>query len=366
MKPSFPFRNLVPTFFSGLLDDPILLLRIRPTGHHLMFDCGQVHHLAKRTFTHLDAIFISHAHMDHWMGIDSVVRQLIAADKTVDIYGPPGIADKFEHRLRGYDWNLAEDYWSSFRVHEIYPQRLDRTLFSGPDSFDRIPLDPSTREGEVVYGNKYLEVCADSCDHRVESVIYRINERPVYLIDDTKLDELKLKPGAWLGKLKSCFLHQRDFPAELKLTQIDGEDEREIVVSDVPGLVRKLSKPQTSHSIGYISDTGFTPENKEKILRLMQDVDLLICECTFLREAKDRARTSWHLCTDDVNELLAALQPAYFLPMHLSRSYSRRSEELYRELKPPERTCLLKLPLQLTPRPLLANEIKWQEYSEDE
>lgn len=59
MKIRFPFHNLVPTCFSGLLDDPLLLLRMRPNGHHLLFDCGQIHHLAKRTFTHLDTIFLS-------------------------------------------------------------------------------------------------------------------------------------------------------------------------------------------------------------------------------------------------------------------------------------------------------------------
>ena len=162
----FPYRNLIPTFFAGLIDDPILLLRTRPNGRHLMFDCGQVHHLAKRTFTNLEAIFISHAHMDHWMGIDSVVRQLIAAGKTVDIFGGPGLADKFEHKLSGYDWNLAEDYWSSFRVHEIYPEYIRCALFSGADSFIRKALEPEERTDSSIYRNDYLEVHSAACDHR--------------------------------------------------------------------------------------------------------------------------------------------------------------------------------------------------------
>ena len=186
------------------------------------------------------------------------------------------------------------------------------------------------------------------------------------MVDPEKLKQLQLQPGPWLGELKRCFLQQREFPSEVKVLKGEKGDEREIHVRDVDGLVEQISKPQTTHSIGYISDIGFAAENREKIYRLMQGVDLLVCECTFLREAKGRARSSWHLCTEDVNQLLAELQPTFFLPMHLSRSYSRRADELYRELKPPMGTTLLQLPLQLTPRPLLANEVNWQAFSPKE
>lgn len=327
-----------------------------------MFDCGQIHHLAKRTFTHLDAIFISHAHMDHWMGVDSVVRQLIAAGKAVDIYGGPGLAAKFEHKLNGYDWNLAEDYWSSFRVHEVYPDRMTCDLFSGAESFKRKTLHYSERSDHVIYENDYLKVSADSCDHRVDSLIFRIDERPTYRIDQHKLEEMGLLPGPWLGTLKQCFLHGRKLPDALKVLQSRGNEIQEIEVEDTQKLIDMLLKPQETHSCGYISDIGFSRENQEKIFHLMRGVDLLICECTFLREAKERARAAWHLCTDDVNELLDELKPQFFLPMHLSRSYSRRSEDLYGELEAPPQTRILQVPLQLTPRPLVADEVEWREY----
>lgn len=358
----FPFRHLVPTFFAGLIDDPLLLLRTRADGRHLMFDCGQVHHLAKRTFTNLEAIFISHAHMDHWMGIDSVVRQLIAAGKTVDIFGAPGIIDKFEHKLRGYDWNLAEDYWSCFRVHDVDSDRIRSALFDGADSFIRNPLGEQSRDGLTIFQNDFVEVLSDSCDHRIASLIFRINERPSFSIDRQKLAEMKLVPGRWLADLKRCYLHQQDIPEELTLIRKDSGEEREVRVRDVKQLVADLIRPKRQQAIGYISDIGYTTSNRQRIVSLLKGVDLLCCECTFLKEAKDRARTSWHLCTDDVNELLSELKPKFFLPMHLSRSYSRRSADLYRELEPPPETQVLELPLQRTPRPLIADEVHWKAY----
>ena len=71
MPRRLPFRCIEPYFFAGLLDDPVLLLKVRPLGRSLLFDCGRIHHLAKRVIRNLDAVFISHAHMDHFMGVDS-------------------------------------------------------------------------------------------------------------------------------------------------------------------------------------------------------------------------------------------------------------------------------------------------------
>lgn len=356
MKPDFPFHRLVPTFFAGLLDDPLLLLRTRPDGRHLLFDCGQLQHLAKRIFTRLDAVFISHAHMDHWMGMDTVIRQLIAADRTLDIYGGPGLADKFEHKLRAYDWNLAEDYWSSFRVHEIGGDGVSCDLFSGAESFLRRSLPAGQDSGWKIYENDYLEVLARSCDHRMPSLVFRVNERPPYRIDPRRIEELGLLPGAWLGELKHCFLRRLDYPERLV---VPGRDGHNVVVSDVAALSAKLLEPRPGHAIGYVSDIGFTPDNRNTLNELLHGVDLLVCECTFLAEAEARARASSHLCTADLNRLMNELRPGYVLPMHLSRSYSRRSEELYHELVPPSGTEILRLPLQLTPRPLLADEVEW-------
>ena len=360
MKVHFPFRNLEPTFFAGLLDDPVLLLRTRSSGRHLMFDCGQVHHLAKRIFSRLDAIFISHAHMDHWMGIDSVVRQLIATARTVDIYGPRGLADRMENKLAGYDWNLVEDYWCSFRVHELAAQTISSTLFPGPQGFRRQPTEIRPRAEKPVYQTPQIEVLSEICEHRVDSLIFRVNERPSYLIDKSKLAEMGLVPGPWLRELKNYFLRPTEARTALTVPRRDEVEARVLAPEHIDDLLAELLMPQRANSIGYISDIGFNERNRGKIRSLLSGVDLLCCECTFLAAEKERARSSSHLCTLDVNQLLRDLRPAFFLPMHLSKTYSRRHGDLYRELDPPPGTTVLQLPLQVTPRPLLATEIAWR------
>src|SRR5512144_607024 len=135
MRPRSPFRYLKPTFFSGLLDDPVLYLFLRPSGRGLLFDCGQIHHLAKRVLKSVDALFISHAHMDHFMGIDTFIRNNHVSPRTIDLYGPPGIAGKTARKLAGYDWNLCEPGWCALRVHEVFPDRTATFFLPGADGF---------------------------------------------------------------------------------------------------------------------------------------------------------------------------------------------------------------------------------------
>ncbi len=365
MSVRFPFRNLEPTFFSGLLDDPILLLRVRPTGSSLLFDCGQIHQLAKRVLTSIDAIFISHGHMDHWLGIDSFTRHLHASSKVVDLFGPPGITDKLEKRLAAYDWNLAEDFWGSYRAHDVHPELIRSALLSGPQGFKRQPLAEQPRLNRLIFENAQLSVAAETCDHRVPSLIFRVTEKPAFLIDEQKLAHLQLVPGPWIRELKRRFFQEPQSTAPLPVLRLGEVGPEEHLIEDVPQLCREIGRPQPSNTIGYVSDLGFTTGNRQKICTLLKGVDLLICETTFLREGKARARESFHLCTEDVNWLLQQLRPSFFLPMHLSKTYSRRHHELYRELQPPQGTQLLQIPPHTTPRPLRPEEIQRQVYKPD-
>ena len=76
----------VPTARRGL---PALLLRAG--GERILFDCGegtQQQLLRSVGLPELDAIFVTHFHLDHWL-------DLRAREKPLTIYGPPGITQLF-------------------------------------------------------------------------------------------------------------------------------------------------------------------------------------------------------------------------------------------------------------------------------
>jgi ribonuclease Z len=351
-----PFRTIDPAFFSGLLDDPLLLLNIRPTGRAILVDCGRAHHLAKRVMKSIDALFITHAHMDHFMGIDTVIRHNHVSPRTLDLYGPPGISDKMAAKFASYDWNLTEPYWCSFKVHEIHHDRISSYNFPGPEGFPRRFSGEIPRRDKVIYRNDYLKVEADLCDHKIPVLIFRITERDSFLVDADKIEQAGLVRGPWLRELKKRHYHGH-LPGEpLNVPRLKEGKTVEEPVENSGELYERIRKDLPPSTIGYVTDIAFSDENLDKVSSLLENLTLLVCECSFLAADRDKARLSAHLCTSDVNILLDRVKPSFFLPMHLSKSYIHHSERVYDELSMPTGVTLLRLPKYLTPRPLLTYE----------
>src|SRR5215210_6710448 len=86
----------VPTARRGL---PALLLRAG--GDRLLFDCGEgtQQQLLRSAvgLPDLGAIFLSHFHLDHWLGVVGMLKtfDLRARDRPLAIYGPPGLKALF-------------------------------------------------------------------------------------------------------------------------------------------------------------------------------------------------------------------------------------------------------------------------------
>ena len=350
------FRFLEPTFFSGLIDDPCLIIRDRPIHQSILLDCGALHQVAKREMKPIRAIFVSHAHMDHFMGFDAFLRQVHASPRTVELFGPPGMAERVAARLAGYDWNLAEPYWCTLLVHEVHPEQTISAHFSGPEAFRRHELGATPRPGNLIYRHNHLEVAAEILDHGIPVLAFRVWERKVFALDGAKLAALGLVAGDWLAELKRRFFADWPKAPPLRITRSTAQGAREESVADAEVFYRQIRATPTIPSIGYLTDWGWSPENLEKVRNFMAGVDLLVGECAFLQAETHKARASRHLCTADWNILLAELHPRAFLPMHLSKTYLGRSPELYAELAPPPETKLLTLPEHLAPRPLHAHE----------
>lgn len=352
------FRFLEPTFFAGLIDDPCLIIRDRPIHQSILLDCGALHHVAKREMKPVRAIFVSHAHMDHFMGFDAFLRQVHASPRTVELFGPPGMADRVAARLAGYDWNLAEPYWCTLLVHEVHPEQMISAHFSGPEAFRRHKLGATPRPGNLIYRHNHLEVAAEILDHGIPVLAFRVWERKVFALDGTKLAALGLVAGDWLAELKRRFFADWPKAPPLRITRSTAQDAREESVADAEVFYRQIRAKPAMPSIGYLTDWGWSPENLAKVRNFMAGVDLLVGECAFLQAETHKARASRHLCTADWNILLAELRPRAFLPMHLSKTYLRRSPELYAELAPAPETQVLTLPEHLAPRPLHAHEAR--------
>ena len=351
------FRYLQPSFFAGLLDDPVLYIQVRPTGRGLLFDCGQLHHLAKRVLRSVDALFVSHAHMDHLIGFDHLLRHVHVAPRSIAVYGPPGIAERLGHKLAGYDWNLTEDNWCSFALHEVHGQRIEQFACPGSQGYKVFHVQTLPRPDRVIYRTRHLSVAAELCDHKIPVLIFRINEAPAFLVDRQRLRVAGLLPGPWLKELKRRFHDNFRDPAPLEVWRDGGAGQPGKDNIDAAVLYRSIRRDVPPAGIGYLSDLGMTPADLDTVSRLMHGVTLLVSECTFLADDRDKARSSALLCSTDLNRICHEVRPELLLPMHLSKTYIGSVQRLYAELDMPPGTRLLQLPDYMTPRPLLPGEL---------
>jgi ribonuclease Z len=83
----------VPTARRGL---PAVL--VRRGGDQLLFDCGegtQRQLLRSVGLADLDAVFLTHFHTDHWLGLPGMLKtfELRARERPLAVYGPPGLND---------------------------------------------------------------------------------------------------------------------------------------------------------------------------------------------------------------------------------------------------------------------------------
>ncbi len=102
MNPSFSTYLVNPPF-----GDPGLYVEIRWARRALLFDLGDNTALSPTRLLRAMDVFVSHTHMDHFIGFDRLLRIALGRGKTLRLYGPPGLIANIDGKLRGYTWNLA-------------------------------------------------------------------------------------------------------------------------------------------------------------------------------------------------------------------------------------------------------------------
>src|SRR5215217_2969029 len=128
-----------PSFSSYLINDvfgdPGVYVDIRWSKRALLFDLGHNDALGPTRLLRATDIFISHTHMDHFIGFDRVLRIALGRGKTLRLYGPPGLIGNVAGKLRGYTWNLVDGYPLTIEAHEFRGPESRTAVFRASDGF---------------------------------------------------------------------------------------------------------------------------------------------------------------------------------------------------------------------------------------
>jgi ribonuclease Z len=317
-----------PRLVNGPFGDPALYVHLAHRGQALLFDCGDLHALTVRELLKIRAVFVSHAHIDHLVGFDGLLRAFLYRDYDLHLYGPPGIIEQLRGRLSGYTWNLTAGYPFCLTVHEWFGERVQQATFRAHEGF-RLEMGPSLpcREG-LIYETPYCRVRTAALDHgNIPSLAFVLEEPLHVAIHRDALDRCGYLPGPWLTKLKDCLFRNAVPETTLEVPMASGKN----VFLPLSRLVAEIAAIESGMKICYVTDVSPSPGNLETIRILAHRSHLLVIEAVFAHREFDRALQRNHLTARLAGRLARQAEVGRLQVFHHSPRYQHDPRKLAEE-----------------------------------
>jgi len=328
MKPLFH-----PHLVNDPFDDPALYIDFLFQKRAVLFDLGDLHLLPPRKILRVSHVFVSHTHMDHFNGFDRMVRILLARDKRLHLYGPPGFIDRVEHRLASYTWNLVENYPVDFTIiaGEFDGVALRSARFRCRNRFSREQDAVSATAGGVLLDDETFRVRCVSLDHKIPCLAFSLEEKNHVNIMKDRLQRQGLPVGPWLTELKKAVLRGDPDTALFRIWWREGTTVRERFM-ELGVLKKEILRIVPGQKITYVTDVVGSTVNISRIRELAAGSDYLFIEAMFLQKDEAMAREKYHLTACQAGTLAREAGAARVTPFHFSPKYSGQGEELLREV----------------------------------
>jgi len=325
---------LHPALVNGRTGDPALYVESifeRPT---VLIDLGDIASLSPRKVHRIGHVFVSHTHVDHFIGFDRLLRVLVGRDKTVRLYGPSGFLDQVRAKLAAYSWNLADRYGADlvFDVTEVDP---DLTVRAGrlrlKTRFEIEPLGEGSIADGVVAAGPSFRVSTAVLDHGgAHCLAFAIEESAHVNVWKNRLAELSLPVGPWLQTLKRALIEKKpdDFPIEIR-----SRSQAESLTVAPLGRLRSAVTVTPGQKIGYVTDVADTAPNRRAIVRLVRGADLLFIEAPFAVADAALAADRAHLTTEAAGAIAREAGVRRVEPFHFSPRYEGEEGRLMNEVQ---------------------------------
>jgi ribonuclease Z len=314
MKPAF-----LPRLVNHPFGDPALYVAFRYQGRAMLFDLGRIDRQPAPQLLKISHVFVSHTHMDHFIGFDHLLRVFLARDTELDIFGPEGIVANVAGKLRGYTWNLVDNYGFVLRVHEVGPRTIESVRMPACTGFQTEPLGSRPFDG-VLYDTPDCFVSTAILDHRIPCLGFALSEKTRLNIRPERLAELGVPPGRWLNELKEGI--RRGLPDDTPI-RAEGRVGSEVhsAVLSLGELRDRLVVETRGQKIAYVVDTLFSRDNLERVRQLAHEADIFFCESLFLDADRDQAKKRYHLTARQAGSLARAANVRRLENFHFSPRY---------------------------------------------
>lgn len=331
-----------PSFSSYLVNDvfgdPGVYVEVRWSKRALLFDLGQNEALGSTRLLRANDIFISHTHMDHFIGFDALLRVALGRGKTLRLYGPPGLIANVQGKLSGYTWNLVDGYPLAIQVREFHQSETRSAIFLATEGF-RVRLDPPAQSKQYgassifcVLEDPMFTAYAVALNHRIPSFAYALQEQFHINVNKQKLHDAGLPVGSWLKDVKQYLWQGKpdNFRFTATLYFEHRRQDLEFILGDVRDRFLTVTRGQ---KIAYVVDARYDAGNEEKIVELARGADTFYCESPYLDRDADKAQERYHLTARQAGLMARKAGVRELVVFHFSPRYTGQGEDIVREAR---------------------------------
>ena len=324
--------TLHPRLVNRRFGDPALFVETLFRHEALLFDLGDLSPLSSRDLLRVTHIFVTHMHLDHFVGFDRLLRAHIGRDKRIVLVGPDGFIAAVAHKLGAYTWDLVDRYVADLVLDVIEirsAEELKTARLRFRSGFAEEPLaPPDWSPGPVLHWPEF-SVRVAILEHHGPSLGFAVQE-PLHInVWRNRLEEKGLETGHWLQPLKRAIAE-------------GAGDETPIALPDGQvrplGELRDLVSVERGQKIAYVTDVKDTPGNRAAITELARDADTLYIEATFSAADRYLSIARAHLSTTAAGEIGRAANVRRLEPFHFSPRYEgeegRMLAEVYAAFQP--------------------------------
>ena len=250
-------------------------------GKMMMVDCAEGTQVLLRrshiAFTKIGAVFISHLHGDHCLGLIGMISTFGLMDRhsPLQVYAPHEFEPNFKAQL------------------DLFCPRLDYEVHFHP---------VDTTVHQVVYEDRSLLVETIPLEHRVPCCGYLFREKPTLPHIRREMIDFYHIPQCYINNIKNG----------AGWTTEDG--------TQVPH-ERLVTPPDPARSYAYCSDTRYMP----KLHQLVKGVNLLYHESTYDKTKQDNARLYYHSTAAEAAQVARDAEVGQLMIGHYSARYEDES-----------------------------------------
>lgn len=312
--------------------DPGLIVQFLFQKRALLFDLGDISSLSNAELLKVSHVFVSHTHIDHFIGFDRLLRTVFGREKTLTFYGPENFIKNVEGKLAGFTWNLVDRYDESLtiKVVEVREDKLLKGTFRAIDKFKISEEEEVEFQNGIILNDSTCVVRAAVLEHRVPCLGFSLQENLHVNVNKDRLEAMRVVEGAWLTELKQAVVEGKPDSYVIKIP-LNKNENSSFEEKTLGQLKENLIEISPGQKIGYVVDTIYNNPNNKRIIELVKSADIFFCESPFLADEEVRGQERFHLTSHQAGTLARKAQVKKLEVFHFSSRHRDCREQFYNE-----------------------------------